>query len=223
VLVRPTDAGFPIATGSWQHRHIARTHPIYLEAGQKWVFACSLSWPGWCRRGRGENEAIETLQAYASRYRAAVGSGFAAAEIEVVGRLVGTAATDFGVPTVVGPWDNEPVTKEEVQRQIAILEASWRAFDAVVKKSGPRLRKGPRGGGRDRDQIADHVREAERAYARKVGARVPPRTAWLEQRVALVGALQAATPEVKWPVRYAIRRVGWHVLDHAWEIEDRNG
>lgn len=24
-----------------------------------------------------------------------------------------------------------------------------------------------------------------------------------------------------WPARYFVRRVGWHVLDHAWEIEDR--
>ena len=26
----------------------------------------------------------------------------------------------------------------------------------------------------------------------------------------------------KWPVRYAARRVAWHALDHAWEIEDRS-
>ena len=25
----------------------------------------------------------------------------------------------------------------------------------------------------------------------------------------------------KWPPRYAARRIAWHVLDHAWEIEDR--
>jgi hypothetical protein len=24
-----------------------------------------------------------------------------------------------------------------------------------------------------------------------------------------------------WTPRYFARRVGWHVLDHAWEIEDR--
>ena len=26
----------------------------------------------------------------------------------------------------------------------------------------------------------------------------------------------------KWPPRYAARRVAWHALDHAWEIEDRS-
>ena len=25
-----------------------------------------------------------------------------------------------------------------------------------------------------------------------------------------------------WPTRYAARRIAWHVLDHAWEIEDRS-
>ena len=26
----------------------------------------------------------------------------------------------------------------------------------------------------------------------------------------------------KWTSRYAARRVAWHALDHAWEIEDRS-
>jgi len=26
----------------------------------------------------------------------------------------------------------------------------------------------------------------------------------------------------RWPARYAIRRIAWHVLDHAWEIEDKS-
>ena len=25
----------------------------------------------------------------------------------------------------------------------------------------------------------------------------------------------------RWTARYAARRVAWHALDHAWEIEDR--
>jgi hypothetical protein len=26
----------------------------------------------------------------------------------------------------------------------------------------------------------------------------------------------------RWPIRYAARRIAWHALDHAWEIEDRS-
>jgi hypothetical protein len=25
----------------------------------------------------------------------------------------------------------------------------------------------------------------------------------------------------RWTARYAAHRIGWHALDHAWEIEDR--
>jgi hypothetical protein len=66
------------------------------------------------------------------------------------------------------------------------------------------------------------MREAERAYAPKVGCRVPPRTAWPEQRSMLAAALRAGPTGTVWPVRYTIRRCAWHVLDHAWEMEDRS-
>ncbi len=198
------------------------SHRIYLEQGKKWVFACAVDWPGWCRRGQGEEAAIETLLAYAGRYRAAVAPDFAVEGVDVVGRLDGNATTDFGAPASIGPWDEEPLVGTRGEQQIAALEAAWRTFDEVVKGAPPQLRKGPRGGGRDRDQIAEHVRDAERAYARKLGARVPPRTPWPVQREAIVAALRIPEPGTNWPVRYGLRRTAWHVLDHAWEIEDRS-
>jgi len=44
-------------------------HPVdvYLEAGSKRVFACSVAWPGWSRSGRDENGAITALLQYAGR------------------------------------------------------------------------------------------------------------------------------------------------------------
>jgi hypothetical protein len=102
----------------------------------------------------------------------------------------------------------------------------------VVKGAPAALRKGPRGGGRDRDKIVDHVLGAESAYARKLGLRltVPDRhdAARIKLfRKALVDALEKPSggkaPVGKgWPQRYAARRIAWHVLDHAWEIEDRS-
>ena len=44
---------------------------------------------------------------------------------------------------------------------------------------------------------------------------------------ALTAAVRGETPErgprggVIWTPRYFVRRVGWHVLDHIWEIENR--
>ncbi len=44
------------------------TIPVYLEAGKTRVFACSLDWPGWCRRAKTDEEALDVLAAYAPRY-----------------------------------------------------------------------------------------------------------------------------------------------------------
>ena len=69
--------------------------------------------------------------------------------------------------------------------------------------------------------MARHVQEAERSYGRSFGVKVPPRTPWADQRRALTAAVRAGAPDGRWPLRYAVRRTAWHVLDHAWEIEDR--
>ena len=42
--------------------------PVYLEEGSKRTFAVTVDWPGWARAGRGADEALETLAAYADRY-----------------------------------------------------------------------------------------------------------------------------------------------------------
>ena len=193
-----------------------------LELGRTWVFASALDWPGWCRRGRGEEAALDALVACAGRYGAVAGPAFAPGELRVVGRAQGNSTTDFGAPDARAPEDDEPLDTAEAGRMAGLLEASWRAFDEAAAGAPARLRKGPRGGGRDRDAVVDHVREAERSYGRKVGARLAPRTPWEEQRAALLAVLRAGAPGGAWPARYAFRRIAWHVLDHAWEIEDKS-
>jgi hypothetical protein len=195
---------------------------VSLEAGKTWVFAIALDWPGWCRRGKGEEAALEALTEYAARYRAMAGPAFKPGELEVVGRVESDMHADFGAPGVPGPWDGEALTAKEADRMTALLEQCWHGFDKVVAKAPQDLAKGPRGGGRDRDTIVDHVREAERAYGRKLGVQVPPRTPWPEQREAIAAALRAAPEDQKWPVRYGLTRLAWHVTDHAWEIEDKS-
>jgi len=194
---------------------------VYLEVGRTWTFAGAIDWPGWCRRGKGEQGALDALLNYADRYAAVAGSQFAPGELHVMGKLPGNATTDFGAPDGRGPWDDEPLDRAEASRLTGLLEACWRAFDAVVAGAPEHLRKGPRGGGRDRDAIVDHVREAERSYGRTIGVRMPPRTAWSEQREAIAAAFRAGAAGGSWPPRYAVRRFAWHVLDHAWEIEDK--
>jgi hypothetical protein len=198
------------------------TSRVYLEEGKKCVFAISLDWPGWSRRAKTADLAIEALDAYRDRYAKIVTAPFEPGPFEVVGTLTGNATTDFGAPDARGPWDEERITPSELSRQIAVLQDCWNYFDVVVANAPQALRRGPRGGGRDRDPIVEHVRESERSYCSRVGFRVAPRTPWDEQRDVVVTTLKANAPSAKWPARYAVRRVAWHVVDHAWEIEDKS-
>lgn len=195
---------------------------VYLENGKTWSFACALEWPGWCRRGKGEEAAIEALLDYVPRYRKVAGSRWKPGEIEVIGRIAGDATTDFGAPHSIGAWDRQPLPKAERTSQLKLLQRAWDYFDDVVASAPAALRKGPRGGGRDRDKIVAHVQEAERAYAPKAGVRVPPRTPWPEQRQLILAGLRGDDSDFGWPWPYVVRRMAWHVLDHAWEIEDRS-
>ena len=218
----------------------------YLEIGKKRVFAGALAWPGWCRSGRDENAAIEALLAYGERYGEvlrAAGLSFAppkrATTFEVVERVNGDATTDFGAPSTAPRVDEEDLDRRALARQRAILEACWAALDRTAKgASGKELRKGPRGGGRELDEIVGHVIGAEASYARMIRA-TPPSVdgpaaiaAKDEVRATALDALERAVehglPEAgprggkRWSPRYFVRRAAWHVLDHAWEIEDRS-
>ena len=202
------------------------------------MFACSLEWPGWCRSGKTEGEALEALAAYAPRYApvaAEAGKRFpksAADSLAVVERVPGSATTDFGAPGAPTKADGEPLTKAQAARLADFVRASWVVFDRVVASAPATLRKGPRGGGRDRDAIVAHVLGAEVAYARKLGLRHRQpegndREAVEAVRSSVETAIRDARaplpPELAkaWPFRYAGRRLAWHLLDHAWEIEDR--
>lgn len=201
---------------------------VYLEVAAKRVFACAVDWPGWCRSGKTEELALDALGRYAPRYAvvaAEAGVRFpksAGDRFDVVERVRGDATTEFGAPGVVANVDLQPVTKVQAARQTALVQAAWSVFDKVVASAPAELRKGPRGGGRDRDKIVQHVVDAEVAYTRKLGIRKPP-----SLRDALVEVLAAPSDgkpltEKGWPSRYGARRVAWHALDHAWEIEDRS-
>jgi hypothetical protein len=198
---------------------IPRMVRVMIEAGSKRTFACALDWPGWCRSGKTEEQALATLAAYAPRYAAVAreagltlpeGDGF-----EVVERLSGDGTTDFGAPAAIAAADHAPLSPPEADRLARLLEAAWTALDRVVAGAPAELRKGPRGGGRDRDRIVDHVRGAEEVYARRLGL------VGHASRTEIASALRSGL-EGRWPPRYAARRLAWHVLDHAWEIADRS-
>jgi hypothetical protein len=223
--------------------------PIYvsIEAGQKRAIATAVDWPGWCRSGRDEPSALQALVEYAPRYARVLqpaGIEFPApsgvAGLTVRERWPGNATTDFGVPEKVLPDDLDPVDAAQLARMQALLRACWQAFDRAVRQAGDApLRKGPRGGGRETAAIVEHVYRADQAYLGRVGwkpkiaGELSAGEALRQTRAALLDALEASVRgELPtqgprggkiWPARYYVRRVAWHVLDHAWEIEDRSG
>jgi hypothetical protein len=218
--------------------------PVYLELGSTRVFACSLDWPGWCRRAKTEEEALDVLAEYAPRYAVVAkraGLRFAAKAtptFEVVERIAwrgehgGKAFSyvDFGAIGTAAARDSEALTAVQAKRLAAVVEAAWACLDDVVAGAPEGLRKGPRGGGRDRDAVFDHVIGAETAYARKLGVRHKEphdREGIAAVRAGIIEAISTARAgepafDKGWLPRFAARRIAWHVLDHAWEIEDRS-
>lgn len=205
---------------------------VYLETGSKRVFACALEWPGWARSGKDEDASLAALAAYADRYRVVTERAGvrlakrAGDDLTVVERVEGSGATDFGVPgTSEVAADDRPLTTAAAHRLADLVEASWAVFDDVVAGAPRTLRKGPRGGGRDRDEIVEHARDAEAAYATKIGLKPADRASILDVLRAARRPAPPATASGRatpWTYRYAARRIAWHVLDHAWEIEDRS-
>ena len=220
---------------------------VYVESGAKRTFAGATEWPGWCRSGRREDDALDALLGYGTRYAGVLTGtvrGFTSprsrSDLTVVERLKGDATTDFGAPSVAPGADAAPLDGRGLKRLLGILAASWSAFDRIAGAAvGDELRKGPRGGGRELEGIVDHVIAAEIAYVAKLAAPRPAmkgldrRDVAAEERAVVRDALSRAVtdglPETGprggkiWLPRYFVRRAAWHVLDHAWEIEDRLG
>ena len=213
---------------------------VMLEQGKKKrVVACAFDWPGWDRSARTGHDVLAVLAAYRPRYArvadlAGYGAEFAATgELEIVERLDGIGMTDYyglsGRPA--GP-EHDPMTDAECERKIALLQASWRTFDDFAARVSPELRKGPRGGGRERDAIIAHVNGAEIfEFAPKVGVKVPLETrddaeALHAYRDAVIEGIRDhhahGEPARSWALQFLIRRCAWHMLDHAWELEDRD-
>jgi hypothetical protein len=208
---------------------------VLVESTPKKVFVAALDWPGLARAGKDEALAVESLLEHLPRYAPvadAAGEPFPVDDVEVtvVERLEGGGATEFGVPSMTGDADRLPVEGAEARRLAALVEAAWNAFDRVAAAAPEELRKGPRGGGRDTPKIVSHVNDADAGYAQAMGIKAKPgdRQATLATRAAILDVLRTPSDGSpiagrRWTPRYAARRIAWHALDHAWEIEDRSG
>jgi len=213
---------------------------VTLEIGPKGkkVVAVAPDWPGLERGAATGEAAIDRLHSYLPRYaqvakRAGMEAELAASTaVAVVEQYPGVGSTDFwGISFAFSSIDRQHLSREDVDRDLTLLEACWALFDAVRGRVSAEMRKGPRGGGRDRYQIMRHTFATEQDFAQKVGVCTPPGALLTDaglqaHRDAYRAALRAFHAEGKmartWPLRYLIRHTAYHTLDHAWEMEDKD-
>jgi hypothetical protein len=203
--------------------------------------AFAIDWPGWSRGAKTAEIAVETLEAYRERYRpiadlAGMAREFdAAGPLEIVEDRIGAGSTDFwGISFSPSTTEHGPLSDAEFDRSITLLQACWTFFDAVAARVSPEMRKGPRGGGRDRNRIIRHtIRTESEDFAKQVGLRIPEEAALTpdglrQHRKTYVEAMRAYNAgEVEkrmrsWTLPFLIRHSAFHTLDHAWEMEDKD-
>jgi hypothetical protein len=127
--------------------------------------------------------------------------------------------------------EREVLSSADLERRLDLMRACWAYFDAAAARVSRELRPGPRSAGRSRDQIIRHVYANEPQWARKVGFRTELDAVLTPQglathRQAYLDAVRAynaeAMPARNWPIQFLVRRTAQHVMDHAWELEDRD-
>ncbi|MBV1855839.1 hypothetical protein [Catellatospora tritici] len=215
---------------------------VVLERGPKGrkFAAFAVDWPGWSRGATTAEAALATLAAYRERYRpiavrAGLGHTFAdSGPLEVVEDRVGPGSTDFwGISFAPSSLEPDPMDASEFARKIELLQACWAYFDEVAAGVSAQMRKGPRGGGRDRDRIISHtIRVESEDFAKKVGLVIPEHSAlgpalapYRTRYLAAMAAYQRG--EIKgamrsWTLAYLVRHSAFHTMDHAWEMEDKD-
>jgi hypothetical protein len=215
---------------------------VVLERGPKGksFAAFAVDWPGWSRGAKTADGALQTLAAYRERYRLIAmragleGAFDAAGPLELVEDRVGPGSTDFwGISYAPCDLETDPMDAAGFERNAGLLQACWAHFDEVAARASAQMRKGPRGGGRDRDAIITHtIRIESENFARKVGLTVPDygalgpalasyRAEYLAamsayQRGEIQGAMRT------WTLAYLVRHSAFHTMDHAWELEDKD-
>lgn len=214
---------------------------VTLEVGPKGkkVVAVAPDWPGLERGAKSDKDAIEKLRTYLARYAkvarlARLGAEYptSTADLEVVEQYRGTGSTDFWGISFAFSTIDEQMTSVELRRQLSLMRACWQFFDDVRARVSAEMHKGPRGGGRDRDEIVRHVLAVEQDWAKKVGVRhgdggvLTDANSLTRFRNAYGDAIRAAHVEGRaartWPLRYLIRHTAYHTMDHAWEMEDKD-
>lgn len=213
---------------------------VTLEIGPKGkkVVAVAPDWPGLARGAKTGDDAIDRLRSYMPRYARVAKLARMTAEfdaiknVDVVEQYPGTGSTDFwGISFAFSSIDRQGMSVDELERALTLMQACWAFFDDVRMRVSAEMQKGPRGGGRDRDRIVQHVFANEQDWGKGLGVHPTDGTVLTDEglkahRNAYCHAIRDYHSQGKlagkWPLRYLIRHTAFHTLDHAWEMEDKD-
>ena len=222
---------------------MVKRNRVTLEMGPKGkkVVAVAADWPGLERGAKSVEDAVERLRSYVPRYAqiaklAEMDAEFSTIKkFDAVEQYPGIGGTDFwGISFAFSSIDKQGMSGDELERELALMQACWRFFDDVRKRVSAEMQKGPRGGGRDRDHIVRHTLSVEQDWAGGVGVPAPDDAMLTGKelkayRDAYCHAIRDyhlqgkwAGNRAKWPLRFLIRHTAFHTLDHAWEMEDKD-
>jgi len=215
---------------------------VIIEVGKKErrIVAGATDWPGLDRWGKTDDDAIAKMTSYMPRYQGVAERAGMAEElarqrqVEVVERVTGSGSADYwGIAHVPSEVERAVLSPDDLERRLALLRACWSYFDDTAERVSAELRPGPRGGGWTRDEIIRHVHVNEpEQFTRKVEVRSPREMVLspdgrAAHREATLDAVRAYNADGRiagrsWPIQFLIRRIAHHVMDHAWEMEDRD-
>jgi len=219
-------------------------HRVYIEKGRKSVYAASIDWPGWVAQGDSDTASLQNLYNIAERYAKVMHAAqidysmpISRTDLEVIEILEGGYATDLGGPRATPHFDLSPMSEKEFSAYQELMMAIWRAFDtAVLSSDGKQLNPPIKGGLIDTYAVIDHLIQNDQSDLERLGATYRlrlysnPLDELRDIREAMLRAMtRAAFHKIPsrellgeiWTVRSFIRKIAWHTLSHAWEIEDR--
>ena len=127
----------------------------------------------------------------------------------------------------------ERLDKPELERPTTLLRACWAFFDDVADGSRRDAQRAA-GGGRDRNRIVRHtIRTESEEFAKQLGLRIPEEGALTpdglrRHRESYLAAIRAYNdgqikrPMRSWTLPFLIRHSADHMLDHTWEMQDKD-
>ena len=208
--------------------------------GKRWV-AVAADWPGLERGAKTEDEAVEKLVRYVPRYlpvakRVRLGSELESqTDVDIIGRYQGVGSTDFwGISFAPVAARPRAVRRADLRSQCA---AAPSGVGRVRRDGRPRLGGAPAGRpGRRPLPGPDHPacpgqEGGDFSKRVKVPAEygdLPTPAELAEHRDRFVEAMRAWYEEGKklgngnWTIPYLLRHAAYHVLDHTWEMQDRD-